>query len=107
MMPSGANSGPCGRRGSRRRCRRGWWVPQGVLPSGTSAKSMPMCDFSQILSMPMREMAAMGVTDLRCEPGDIVEDRIGHRVQDLVVSQRFEPQSFVFYKKCIHFQSRW
>ncbi len=83
-------------------------VSQGVLPSGTSAKSMPMWDFSQMRSHADEgDGGDGGVADLRCEPGDIVEDRIGHRVQDLVVSERFEPESFVFYKKCIHLQSRW
>ncbi len=38
-----------------------------------------------------------GVADLGGEAGDVVEDGIGRRVEDLVVGQGLEPHRFVFY----------
>ena len=38
-----------------------------------------------------------GVADLGGEASDVVEDRIGRRVEDLVVGQGLESHCFVFY----------
>ena len=48
-------------------------------------------------SEPMREMAAMGVSQMLCrEPGDVVEERVGRGVEYLVLSEGFESEGFVF-----------
>jgi hypothetical protein len=46
-----------------------------------------------------------GVAELRGQTGDVIEDGIGRGIEDLILIEGFNPQSFVFDQESIHLTS--
>ena len=78
-------------------------VSQGVLPSESSADVDAEARLEpDAVGADERDGGDGGVADLGGETRDVVEDGIGRSVEDLVLVEGLDPQSFVFDQESIH-----
>ena len=83
-------------------------VSHGRLPSESSVRIHANTGLDpDAIGPDQRDRRDRRLADLSSQPRNVVEDRVGRRIEHLILIEGLNSESFVFDKESIHLTFRW